>query len=118
MGRHKIKSAKQALGKLVNKGEYGGHEIYTGSYSTASGHRMWTQVDDEENHGQPAVDIEVVWDDDRIYLYTEEDNKPSKTWELPEYVYELDKIAKEIDKELEKYYSQFEEQPRFVRKGS
>ena len=75
-------------------------------------HTIWTQIGSEENSGQPAADIIITKKE--ITLFTDE-IQTNKTWKLSNYK-ESKEIIKEINKLLEKYYGQFKEQPRFIKR--
>lgn len=113
-GKHKIRDDGHAMNLLVNDGYYGGHEVYSGTYKTLNGWRKWTQLgDDGENNGEPAADISV--EKGIIKIHTG-DPKLDKSWKVPTHVVDMKKIAEEVDEILDKYYSQWIEQPRFVQK--
>lgn len=102
--------------------EYGGHSLYYGSYNPWQWQKnkahislIWTQIGHgEENDGNPAVDIEV----NKTYIKVKAEKEHKlllKNYDLNKKT-SLKKLKKDIDSILENYYSQWIEQPRFVRK--
>lgn len=116
MGKHKIRG----LPEIGVGCDYGGHEIFSGSYRSfvknkCSKITVWTQAGDDcegNSNGNPAADITIT--EKEIVL--ESSDGLIKKWKTPEYKADLKEIQEEVDEELEKYYAQFIRQPAFVRK--
>lgn len=92
------------------------HQIYSG-HSTSNNNLIWTQIgDEEENKGQPAIDIWIY--DNRIEIYDREEGisfVENVDFPLPN-VKEFHKLEKKINDILTLYYSRFVEQPRYIRR--
>jgi len=114
MGRHKIKG----IPSICISCDYGDYDfdIHSGSYMSYNGPKIiWIQAGDDcegNSNGNPAANIELT--SSKIKLSTDDGFK--RTWDVPVYKFELKNIEKEIDEELEKYFSQYKRQSMFIKK--
>ena len=108
-------SRSKVTNSILSEDYYGGHEIFTGAYNKGVDQtRIWTQIgDDGESNGGPALDIIVT--DDTIRIDSGDPNFTG-SWEIPVYMKDLNKIVEEVTKVMNDFYSQWIEQPRFIKK--
>ncbi len=96
------------------------HELYVAVVRHADG--IWTQIgDDGENSTSPCINLQVTETEVQTRPAPEE-SRFQKTWRLKDYDLTsrngFAQLMADINALLVKYYSQWVEQPRFVKKGS
>ena len=107
-------SAERLAGQIVARieGYVEDHTVYAGRYNAD----IRTQIGhDQENDGNPAIDIHVKNDSLNIL-----DGLNTKTLKFEDYDLTrragFDILMEDVNKELCKYYSQWKEQPRYIKK--